>query len=87
VPVPQTQPKPEPSPKVSTKTFIIAGKIPPETWNRFGTRILPKLKTEKDCQIEIDISVTVDGNLAKIFEADIQQILKELELADKVHLK
>jgi len=87
VPVPQTQPKPEPSPKVSTKTFIIAGKIPPETWNRFGTRILPKLRTGKDPQIEIDISVTVDGNLAKIFEAEIQQILKELELADKVHLK
>jgi len=87
VPVPQNQPKPEPSPKVSTKTFIIAGKMPPETWNRFGTRILPKLRTGKDPQIEIDISVTVDGNLAKIFEAEIQQILKELELADKVHLK
>jgi hypothetical protein len=33
---------PEPTPGVETKTIRLVGAVPPEMWNRLGTKILPK---------------------------------------------
>lgn len=88
-PMPQSEPQPEPDPipGAKTRTYRIMGKVPPELWNRLGTRILPKLRTGSDLQVGIDFSVTVESEMAKAFESDIRRILEDLNLAETVRLE
>jgi len=41
-PGPSPEPEPEPTPSAGTRTFRISGDVPPEIWNRLGTKVLPK---------------------------------------------
>jgi len=84
---PQVEPSPEPSAGVGTKTFRIHGDVPPELWNRLGTKILPKLRSGSDLKIGIDFSVTVDGDVAGILLSDLRQILNDLGLSEKVDIQ
>ena len=34
----------------------IYGKIPAETWNRVGTRLLPKLRGNSGCELQVTVS-------------------------------
>jgi len=80
-------PGPEPVPSPATRTFRVSGDLPPEVWNRLGTKILPKLRSGSDLKIGIEFSVTVEGQLALSFEADIRQILEDLGLSGRVQIK
>ena len=84
---PETQPQPEPAQGGKDKTYRLVGNLPPEIWNRLGTKILPKLRAGKDLQIGINFSVTVEGSAAQTFESDISRILEDLGLTDKVRLE
>ncbi len=78
----------EPVPPPPTKTFIrIHGAIPPELWNRLGTRILPKLRTGNDLKVGVDFSLTVDAANAADLQSELRQILNDLGLADAVRLE
>lgn len=78
---------PELSPEPSLRTFRISGDIPPEMWNRLGTKILPKLRSGADLKVGVTFSVTIDKNLAQSFETDLTQILQDLGLIDKVRIE
>ncbi len=86
-PEPRPEPEPEPPPIVARKTFRIAGDVPPEIWNRLGTRVLPKLRSGSDLKVGIEFSVTVDGQLSTNFEMDIRQILEDLGLTGRVRIE
>jgi hypothetical protein len=86
-PVPTPVPQPEPVAGVAKRSFRISGNIPPEIWNRLGTKILPKLRSGSDLKVGIEFSVTVDINVARSFEADLQQILEDLGIADQVRVE
>ena len=97
-PVPPTEPgsgsEPEPAPELGTKAFRIHGDVPPEIWNRLGTKILPKLRSavpagrqDTDLKIGIDFSVTIDRQLERTFEADLRQILEDLGLTGRIQLE
>jgi hypothetical protein len=77
------QPEPAPGPENAQRCFRISGEIPPEVWHRLGTKILPKLRGGSDLKVCVDFSVTVDGPLERTFEADIRQILEDLNLRGK----
>ena len=81
------EPGPEPTPGVSQKTFHISGNVPPEIWNRLGTKVLPKLRSGSDLKIGIDFSVTVEGQLARTFETDLRQILEDLGLTGRIDIR
>ena len=83
-PSPGPEPEPEPTPGAGTRTFKISGDIPPEIWNRLGTKVLPKLRSGSDLKIGIEFSVTVEGRLAQSFETDLRQILEDLGLTDQI---
>jgi hypothetical protein len=85
-PVPGPEPGPEPEPSPAKRTFRITGDVPPEIWNRLGTKILPKLRSGSELKIGIDFSVTVDGLLEKNFEADLKQILEDLGLTGRIQI-
>lgn len=85
-PEPGATPAPEPAPGANTRTFRITGDIPPEIWNRLGTKVLPKLRSGADLKIGIEFAVTIGKSTAAGFEADLKQILEDLGLADKVRI-
>lgn len=88
-PIPGPEPKPEPEPTrgATTRTFRISGDVPPEIWNRLGTKVLPKLRSSSDLKIGIEFSVTVESGAARSFQADLAQILEDLGLADRVRVE
>ena len=86
-PEPGPTPGPHPGPGVQTKTLRILGTIPPEIWNRLGTKIIPKLKSGSDLRIGVDFSVVLDVRNVKAFESDLRQVLQDLGLADRVRIE
>jgi hypothetical protein len=86
-PEPQVQPLVELPPSAQTRTLRIVGNIPPEIWNRLGTKIIPKLKSGSDLKIGVDFSIVVDIGNAKTFESDLRQVLQDLGLTDKVRIE
>jgi hypothetical protein len=64
----------------------VSGTVPPEVWNRLGTKILPKLRSGSDLKIGLEFSVTVPGDSADGLAAELRQILQELGLAETVKI-
>jgi hypothetical protein len=90
-PAPQPPP-PEPRPEgeagaAESGTIRIFGTVPPEVWNRLGTKILPKLRTGSDLRVCVDFSVTVRAESAAGLESEIRQILQELGLTGSVRVE
>jgi hypothetical protein len=90
-PVPEEVIKPEkgvePSPGTQTRTLRLVGTVPPEIWNRLGTKIIPKLKSGTDLKIGVDFSVTVSAQSARSVESDLRQILQDLGLNEKINIE
>jgi hypothetical protein len=61
--------------------------VPPEIWNRLGTKIIPKLKSGSNLKIGVDFSVTVDAGSARGLESDLRQILEDLGLKGKINIE
>ena len=58
--------------------------MPPEVWNRLGTKVLPKLRSGEDLKAGIEFSVTVDSTSAASLENDLRQILADLAITERV---
>ena len=67
-----------------TRTLRLVGSVPPETWNRLGTRIIPKLRAGEDLKVGVEFSVTVNEAAADTLAAELEQIIQDLGLADSV---
>jgi len=77
----------EPAPGAQTRTLRLVGTVPPEIWNRLGTKIIPKLKSGSDLKIGVDFSVTVSAESARSIESDLRQILEDLGLKGKIKIE
>ncbi|MBN1106452.1 MAG: hypothetical protein JXL84_23820 [Deltaproteobacteria bacterium] len=94
---PEPQPEPEPEPEIpveslpdsvpKTKTIRLSGNIPPEIWNRLGTKVIPKLRSGKDVTIEVKFSTTVDMSLSKNLESELRQLLQDLGIGEKFRIE
>jgi Protein of unknown function (DUF499) len=69
------------------RTLRLVGSIPPELWNRLGTKILSKLRSGNDLRVGIDFSVSLMGDSAGVIEADLRQILDELGLTGRIRVE
>jgi len=78
---------PEPGPGVQTRTLRLVGTVPPEIWNRLGTKIIPKLKSGSDLKIGVDFSVTLNADVFRNMESDLRQILEDLGLGGKIKVE
>jgi len=89
VPVPEPSPAPGPAPVAgaTTKTLRLVGTVPPEVWNRLGTKILPKLRAGSDLRIGLEFTVTVKADAVGNLVAELQQILQELGLSEAVRVE
>jgi hypothetical protein len=61
--------------------------VPPEVWNRIGTRLIPKLRGGTELKLGLDFRVTVDGAFAQHFEAELRQALDDLVLGSTVRIE
>jgi hypothetical protein len=84
VTTPSPGPEPAPAPGRASVVLRVRGNIPPETWNRLGTKLLPKLRSGSQLRVGVDFSVTVDASAAKTLSEDLQQILADLNLTNAV---
>jgi len=66
-------------------TIRLVGTIPPEVWNRLGTRIVPKLRSANS-RISLDFSTTLDSAAARVLASEIRQILSDLGLGDRIRI-
>jgi hypothetical protein len=78
---------PEPAPGATTKTLRLVGTVPPEVWNRLGTKILPKLRAGSDLRIGLEFTVTVKADTAGSLAVELKQILQELGLGEAVRVE
>lgn len=77
----ESEPSPPPLPGQQTRTLRLVGDLPPEVWNRLGTKIVSKLRgTGRDLRISVDLSVTVPAETIPALERELQQLLQELGL-------
>jgi hypothetical protein len=86
-PGPTPRPGPELAPAPQAQTLRLLGTVPPEVWNRFGTKVLPKLRSGSDLKVGVDFSVTVNRDVAGSLTSDLRQILDDLGLSDTVRLE
>jgi hypothetical protein len=67
-----------------TRTLRVSGSVPPEVWNRLGTRLIPKLKSGSDLQLLFNAKLTVDASTALSLKKDLEQALADLGLSDRL---
>ena len=82
---PRPQPPTPPEPQ-ARKTLRIHGDIPPEVWNRVGTRLLTKLRTGGELKVGVTFELTADSPAAEALLADLRQILDDLQLTERVQI-
>ncbi len=73
--------------EVAQRTLRIVGDIPPEMWNRFGTKLISKLKVGSDIRIAVDMMVSVPTALAVDLQADLRQVLEDLAAVGRVKVE
>ena len=68
-------------------TLQVTGAIPSENWNRFGTRVITKLRSGEDLNVDVEISVSVESAQAGYLESDLRQALRDLGLNHSVQIR
>ncbi|MBI2060378.1 MAG: ATP-binding protein [Nitrospirae bacterium] len=88
-PPPTVGPTPHPpvEPVAGTRTIRLVGDIPPELWNRLGTKILPKLRSGDNLKVGVEFTVTVKSGVAPSLESDLRQILADLGLTNRIRIE
>ena len=76
----------KPAPGIQTRTLRLVGTVPPEIWNRLGTKIIPKLKSGSDLKIGVNFSVTINVESVRSVESDLRQIIEDLGLKGKIQI-
>jgi hypothetical protein len=70
-----------------TRRIRLSGAVPPEVWNRLGTKLIPKLRGGSELTVNVDFSVTVTADQAKALVAELRQMLQELDLTERVYIE
>jgi len=86
---PERESAPQPAPGAGTgaRTLRIRGDVPPEVWNRLGTKVLPKLRSGSELKIGVEFAVTAESSVANSLQTELAQILRELNLADRLRIE
>ena len=69
------------------QTIRLVGELPPESFNRVGTKLVPKLRAGEDLRLSIDFTVTVASEDADSMVEELRQILGDLNLGGKVRVE
>lgn len=67
-------------PLESVTKLLASGAVPPELWNKLGTRLIPKLRSGKVVSLRVQTSVEIPASERQHLVAEIRRILAELGL-------
>lgn len=76
-----------PEVKNQQRLIRISGSVPPEVWNRLGTKLLPKLRSGEDLKVGISFSVSISSDIAESVIFELRQILDDLNLSSSVRIE
>jgi Protein of unknown function (DUF499) len=62
----------------------VKGPLAPELWNRFGSKIVPKLRSGENLQTRVELTAEVTSELVAGLESEVRQLLADLELNGKI---
>ena len=63
-----------PDSESSKRKFRVKGEIPPESWNRLGTKLIAKLRSSSEgLKVEISLEANVEAAAAKSLVDDLRQ--------------
>ena len=77
----------DPGPTEQKTALRLVGAVPPEVWNRLGTKVLPKLRSAGDLKVGVEFSVSIDRRFARNMETELRQILDDLGLSAQVRIE
>src|SRR5260370_27262945 len=83
----------EPSGRVGAPTsnrpvlISVSGNIPPEQWNRLGTRLIPKMRTAGTLTAAIRFEAEVDPTRVAALATELQEIINEIGLSGSVRVE
>lgn len=82
-PAPPVTPAPE-----QTVRLSLRGPIPPEQWNKLGTKLIPKLRASgQGLSLTVEASLDVTANDLNRVESDLRQALRDLGLEGLVQIE
>jgi len=61
--------------------------VPPEVWNRLGTKLIPKLRALKDLQARAEFTCEVEAASAAAVVQDLRTVLEELGLGHSLRIE
>jgi hypothetical protein len=61
--------------------------VPPEVWNRLGTKVIPKLKSGAGLTVGIEFSVSLNADLMTGTAAELRQIVHDLGLEGQLKIE
>jgi hypothetical protein len=65
----------------------IVGAVPPEVWNRLGTKLIPKLKAGINLKLGLSFTFELEGAEAQQLIGDLKQALVDLGLSDALKVE
>jgi len=74
-------------PAGGTKAIRLRGEVPPETWNKLGITIIPKLRQGDNQIFAIDLRARVSAAAAGNLTKELQRALDELGLGERVRVE
>ncbi|MAE19516.1 AAA family ATPase [Candidatus Poribacteria bacterium] len=78
---------PDPNVESSKRKLRVKGEIPPESWNRLGTKLIAKLRSSSEgLKVEISLEANVEAAAAKSLVEDLRQALDDLSVSDRVEV-
>ncbi len=88
-PEPPRRPSEPPETPVSSLPvwITVSGTIPPEQWNRLGTRLLPKMRAAGEVSAAVRLEVEVDAGRATMLSTELHRVLDEIGLAGAVRIE
>jgi hypothetical protein len=86
-PGPEPTPGPTPEPSSGQRIIRLSGSVPPEVWNRLGTKLLPKLRSGTELEVGVSFSVSVSEEVAENLIQELRQILDSMNLSGSVEIE
>ncbi len=77
----------EPRGNTAPVRLRLAGVVPPEVWNRLGTKVVPRLRAGKGLVVEVKFEAEIPANALAAMEDDLRRTLEDLDLGDTVRIE
>jgi hypothetical protein len=76
-----------PAPSESNRTVRVTGVLPAESWNRLGTKLIPKLRAGTEVSVKVELSAKFSGRDASRTADELRQVLKDLGIGGTLRVE